>query len=112
MFSLITGWSFECADPSQTNKTRSEAATRKRRLRGFQGLRVFPANFAKLAALEDRVDRRGETVVAIGKTLLHLRDERLVGELKTAAERITQKFTAELVNKGVAPSHSQVVSQA
>jgi hypothetical protein len=79
--------------------------TRTRRLRGFHGLSVSPANFSKLAALEDRVDRRRETVVALGKPLLHLREERLVRELKTATEGITQKFATKLVNKGVATSH-------
>src|SRR5580700_5033804 len=102
MFSLIT----DCGLNS-----RSKIATRTRRLRGFHGLSVSPANFSKPASLEDRVDCRGETIVALGKPLLHLREERVVRELKTATEGITQKFATELVNKGVATSHGQVISQ-
>ena len=105
------GFERKCPDPFQSYQVR-HGRTAKGLLGGFHKLSVSPADFSELAALDDRFDRRGETVIVRREPLLHLGQQRLVGKLNAAAQRIAEKLAAELVDKGVAASHAEVVSQA
>src|SRR4051794_37188384 len=109
---MITGSSLNVQIHSNRTRRHRDIATRRTWLGSFHKLCVSAANFSELAALEDRFDRRREAVVVDRKPLLHFREERLIGKLNAATERIAEQLAAELSNKGAAPSHGEVVSQA
>ncbi len=67
--------------------------------------------FRGIAAAEDGFQRGVDPVIPGFQLGLHVGQQRFVGELHLAAERIAQQFAAELPEERVAPDGEQIVSQ-
>src|SRR5581483_8175274 len=57
----------------------------------------------KLRAGDDGLDQRSKAIAARGQGCGHLLDQRLVGELERAAERIGEQFAADVVDEILLP---------
>ena len=68
-------------------------------------------NLAELPTGEDCLHRDREAKVVFGELLLHLTEQRFVGELHAATERIAEQLATELPQESVAASGHEVVAQ-
>src|SRR5580765_7105552 len=72
----------------------------------------FPANRAELRAFHDQLDGNTDVVVVGGKFRGHVFEQRFVGKLDAAAERVAEKFAAELMQESVAAFCEEIIAHA
>src|SRR5437899_3237811 len=73
---------------------------------------VSAADFAELPAQDDRLDRGADSIIAGLQLGAHLAQERFVGQLDRATQRIAEEFSAKLPLESIAPLGRQIITQS